>query len=156
VFTLRFLGLALGLAALAGCTTNPQAPARISGTVTYKGSPVPAGTVVFHTPEQGSYAARLNTDGTYEVRDVPKGKMTVTVETESVNPNKKNPETYGGSKGAKQYAERLAAEGRAAAEKTPPEQYMKIPSKYADRETTPLSIDAAAGAQIQNFPLTDD
>jgi hypothetical protein len=147
----------LGLAALAGCTTNnPQAPARISGTVTYNGTPVPAGTVVFHTAEQGTYSTRLTTNGTFEIRDVPKGKMAVTIETESVNPAKKPQEAYGGSKGAKQYAERLAAEGKAAADKTPPEQYMKIPSKYADKETTPLSIEAAAGAQVQNFTLTDD
>ena len=39
--------LALALALLAGCQRNPNAPASISGTVTYKGEPVPAGSVVF-------------------------------------------------------------------------------------------------------------
>ena len=153
---LRFVGLAIGLVAFAGCTANPQAPARISGTVTYKGSTVPAGTVVFHTADQGSYSARLNSSGAYEVRDVPTGKLAVTVETESVNPKKKKEPEYGGSKGAKQYAERLAAEGNAAANKAPPEQYMQIPSRYADREKTPLKIDIVAGTQVQNITLTDD
>ena len=157
MFILRSLGLVLGLAALAGCTTNnPQAPANIKGTVTYNGTPVPAGTVVFHTADQGTYSTRLTTNGSFEVRDVPKGKMAVTIETESVNPAKKKEQAYGGDKGAKQYAERLAAEGQAAANKTPPEQYMKIPSKYAEKGTTPLNIDVAAGAQVQNFTLTDD
>jgi len=152
---LPILCLALGLGFFAGCTANPQAPAQISGAVTYKGNPLPAGTVIFHSAEQGSYRALLNADGTYEVRDVPTGKLVVTIETESVNPAKK-PKEYAGGKGAKQYQERLAAEGRGAASKTPPQEYVKIPPRYTNREKSPLSIDAVAGTQVQNFTLTDD
>jgi hypothetical protein len=140
---------------LAGCTANPQAPGRITGNVSYKGSPVPAGSVVFHTPEQGSYPAQLSADGSYEVRDVPKGKLVVTIETESVNPAKK-PKAYGGEKGAKMYKERLAAEGNSAAEKAPPQQYVKIPTKYGVRAKSPLSVEVVAGSQSHNFTLTDD
>lgn len=149
------MGFTLAASFLVGCTANPQAPARITGSVTYKGGPVPAGTVVFHTTEQGSYAAQLSADGSYEVRDVPKGKLVVTVETESVNPNTKT-KAYGGDKGSKMYEERLRAEGRAAAEKAPPQQYVKIPAKYADQEKSPLNVEVSAGSQTHNFTLTDD
>jgi hypothetical protein len=143
--------LALGL--MLGCEANPQAPARIKGTVTYKGDPLPAGTVMFHTTDMGSYPAVLSPDGTYTIRDVPKGKVVVTIETESANPKTKKAD-YGG-KGGKDYAERLAAE-KGAAERMPPPKYVKIPRKYADREQSPLNFEARAGDQVHNFTLTDD
>ena len=109
------LFVAICLSLIAGCSGggNPQAPARISGQVTYNGTAVPAGTIVFHSEDKGSYPAPI-TDGRYEVTDVPTGDLKVTVETESVNPAKKKPD-YAGGKGAKDYAERLAAEGNTAA-----------------------------------------
>jgi len=129
------LTLAFGL--MAGCQANPQAPAHISGTVTYK----------------GSYASPLGPNGAYEVRDVPKGALVVTVETESVNPKKKQ-QDYGG-KGAKGYAERMAGEGKAAADKAPPQSYLRIPGQYANAKTSTLSITAESGTQVHNFELTD-
>ena len=149
----RLLWFALFAGLLTGCTANPQAPARITGTVTYKGSPVPAGTVVFHTENMGLYASPLKADGTYEVHDVPKGAFVVTVETESVNPKKKAKD-YGG-KGDKGYQERIAAEGNSAANKAPPQTYVQIPSKYANAKTSGLSVTAEAGSQAHDFTLTD-
>jgi len=139
---------------LAGCTRNPLAPAQIRGTVTYKGSPVPAGTVSFHSPDKGTYSGPLNADGTYEIRDVPTGTLVVTVETETINPKNK-PKMFGGAKGAKQYAERLAAEGKAASEKTPPQPYVAIPKNYGAAAKSPLKVTVDAGRQSHDFTLTD-
>jgi len=139
---------------IAGCTTNPLAPARVSGKVTYKGAAVPAGNIVFHSQDQGSYRCALTTDGSYEIRDVPKGPMVVTVETESVNPNKKV-QGYGSDKGAKDYQARMAAEGKAASEKMPDQTYLKIPGKYAVAQTSPLNVTLEAGSNTHSFDLTD-
>lgn len=147
------LWFALCAGLLTGCTANSQAPARITGTVTYKGSPVPAGNITFHTDTEGIYASPIRADGTYEVHDVPKGEFVVTVETESVNPKKKVKD-YGG-KGAKGYQERIAAEGNSAANKAPPQTYVQIPSKYANAKTSGLTVTAEAGSQVHNFTLTD-
>src|SRR4051812_14883480 len=102
------LVVALALGLVAGCVKNRQAPAKVSGSVTYKGNPVPAGNIAFHS-DKGTYRASLGEDGTYEIADVPIGELVVTVETGSYDPNKKAPD-YGGGKGSKMYAQRIAAE----------------------------------------------
>src|SRR5262249_49163181 len=94
---------------MTGCAKKAPAPARISGLVTYNNRPIPGGTIIFHSTDLGSYPSTLGTDGTYQVTDLPAGELVVTVETESVNP-KKAPPTYGGSKGAQMYLERMKAE----------------------------------------------
>ncbi len=92
-----------------GCgDRNPSAPAFVSGSVKYKGEVLKAGTVQFHS-DMGVYPAPINSDGTYVNRDVPVGELVVTVETESVNPDKKK-ETYGGDR-AKGMAEQQPPAG---------------------------------------------
>jgi hypothetical protein len=150
------LGLctALSLGLLAGCfnSRSPQAEGRISGQVKYKGTPVPGGSILFHTDGKGVYGSPIQADGTYEVRDLPTGTLVVTVETESANPAKKAPE-YGGDKGAKMYAERMKAEGRVAAEKSKVGEYRKIPEKYANPKRSPLTVEIVAGRQVKDFDL---
>jgi hypothetical protein len=146
-----FLGLA------AGCSRNPQAPAKISGRVLYNGNPVPGGTITFHSEGKGSYSRELAEDGTYELADIPTGTLTVTVDTEQLNPKKKPPD-YGGM-GNKMYAERVAAEqkmGRTIAPKGESrEKYVKIPLKYSSSKTSPLTVDIQSGRQVKEFDLTD-
>jgi hypothetical protein len=143
----------LCLALIAGCSGNTvQAPAKVSGQVTYKGAALPAGTIHFHSEDKGIYRSPLAQDGTFEVVDIPKGTMVVTVETESVNPAKKAPD-YGGGKGAADYAKRIAAEGIQAKQSTA--QYVKIPKKYASAKTSPLTVTVEAGRQTKQFDLTD-
>jgi hypothetical protein len=143
------------LAFTAGCFhKNPSAPGSISGKVTYGGKAVPAGNIAFHHPDKGTYRSTLDSDGTYSITDVPTGEMVVTVETESVNPSKKKA-TYGGDKSSKMYQERLAAEKGTAAARTPPQTYLKIPAKYANTKTSPLTMTVVAGRQVKAFDLTD-
>src|SRR5437868_4614763 len=107
--TVRFgLFAALVLALAAGCRSSPN-PGKVSGRVTYKGAPLKGGEVLFHSAGQGSYRGSINQDGTYEITDVPVGEMTVTVDTEFLNPDKKV-QTPGGARGAAMANERLAAE----------------------------------------------
>src|SRR5262249_49180718 len=139
--------LCLGLAL--GCNKNTQAPAKVSGRVTYKGKALPSGSIAFNSTDKDkpAYASPIGKDGTYQITDLPTGEMVVTVETESANPKKDVP-SYGGGKGDKMYAERIAAEqktGGAMMAKGVPPEYMKIPPKYNNPKTSPLTVTIKAG-----------
>ncbi|MCI0641665.1 MAG: carboxypeptidase-like regulatory domain-containing protein [Gemmataceae bacterium] len=138
---------------ITGCSSdrNPNAPSSVSGRITYKGNPVPAGSVTFHSKEKGNYNAELGSDGTYQIIDLPADTMIVTVETESANPKKKAPE-YGGGKGADDYKKRLAIEKPM---KQTVQEYVKIPTKYSSPKTSPITITLDRGRQLKDFELTD-
>ena len=73
-----------------GCKSeNPNAPGRVSGKVTYNGQPVTGGTVTFHSKKDGAkIPVSISSDGRYSAFDIPDGEMDVTVETESLNPDR--------------------------------------------------------------------
>jgi hypothetical protein len=152
------LTAALLLCLAAGCARNPNAPAKISGRVMYKGNPVPGGTITLHSEGKGSYSRELAEDGTYEFADIPTGTLTVTVDTEQLNPKKKAPD-YGGAIGNKMYAERVAAEQKMGRNIAPKGQsqgnYVKIPLKYSSSKTSPLTVDIQSGRQVKEFELSD-
>lgn len=147
--------LLLGL--MLGCSSSrsPLTQAKISGMVKYKGTPVPAGTIAFHSESSGVYTSPINTDGTYEIGDLPTGNLVVTVETESQSANKQAPD-YGGV-GSKGYAERVAMEKKMGApiKQTPLGEYRKIPQKYSNPKTSPLSVNLEPGRNVQEFELKD-
>jgi hypothetical protein len=65
----------LVLALLAGCAASDQLPtAKVTGKVTYKGKPVPTGTIMF-IPEgdKPSATGELKSDGTYELTTYEEG-----------------------------------------------------------------------------------
>jgi hypothetical protein len=97
----------------------------IEGKVTYKGLPIPAGTVSFHITDGTTVTAALK-DGSFRVTDVPVGKARVTFETESAKPKGKD---------------------------TDPPKYVKIPQKYAGANTSGLEVIVAAGKQTKDFDL---
>src|SRR5262249_50745425 len=139
---LLLAGLLLLTVTLVGCAdNNPNAPARISGSLTYKGQPIKAGTMAFHTPDGVSYKANLSPDGTYSATDIPVGELVATVETESINAKK----TAGGANAA-------AYQRAGAGQQQPPPgvaaapvgEYIKIPGKYANPKTSPLTVKISA------------
>jgi hypothetical protein len=169
--------LLFGLLLIAGLATtgcnkgNPHAPARVSGKVTYAGSPVTAGTIVFHTADGAQYPANIAPDGTYGTELPVVGDVVVTVETESVNPDKKVP-TYddktapgsGSGAMAKMYGKGPTGPkgtGKNKAGFSTPEGvttenlYKKIPAKYADKTRSGLSYTLVKGDQKKDFDLTD-
>jgi hypothetical protein len=149
-----FVALALPLAA--GCRSS-QTPAKVSGRVTYKSESLKGGEIAFHS-DQGTYRTSINQDGTYEISDLPAGAQTVTVETESLNPDKKA-KIPGGARGAASMNERLAAERKGGFGPPSREEqlarYTKIPAKYAKVDTSDLKITLEKGKQTQNFELKD-
>ena len=159
------LTLSLFLVVVFGCEQgNSNAPAKVSGKVTYKGQPVPAGVVTFHPKTESPFAAAsLNEDGSYTITEAPAGEFTVTVETESINPDHKTP-TYGPpGAGAGAGAGAPAGEGAGALppgftdlrKTTAPRKYVKIPEKYSDPKTSSLSAKLSAGKQVKDFSLDD-
>lgn len=72
------VGILLALAA--GCGKVDRFGA-VSGSVSYKGKPIPAGTVTFHGPGGKIETAQIRPDGTYQMPKVLVGATKVTVET---------------------------------------------------------------------------
>jgi hypothetical protein len=154
--TLRLGLLALALGLTAGCGPKSPIPAKVSGKVTYNGNPVQGGNITFHSKDRGSYSATLGEGGVYEISALPDGELVVTVETESINPNKKTP-AYGGGRGAaidQKYMEAMKKSG-APINTDQSKNYVKIPAKYAKEESSGLTVTLKAGKQTQDFPLTD-
>ncbi len=114
--------------------------ANISGKVTYKGAPVTGGVVGFFNPEWegGGYSAIINSDGTYRASNVPAEEVTITVETETLNPN------IGIGAGLRP---RKPAKNESV--------YVKIPGKYAKINTTTLTANLKAGYNTVDLDLED-
>jgi hypothetical protein len=156
------LCVALSLGLLTGCGSKsaPVGSASISGRVTYNNKPVGGGTIVFHAKEgKGSYPSPLSKDGTYEITGLPPGPMVITVETESANPQRKSTNyPGGGGKGAKvdsEYAAAMAKMGGPAKGAAPTGEYVRIPAKYNNARTSPLSITIEEGRNVKEWPLAD-
>jgi hypothetical protein len=148
-----------------GQKRNPNAPANVSGKVTYKGSPVKGGNVTFYPANGGVYAFTIRPNGTYSATDMPDGEMAVTINTESLNPAKKEKaQVYGEGKGGD--GKPLAVPSpdfiKSKLQNPPPDQkvaepeYVKIPQKYADKTKSDLKVTLSSGSQRRNFDLKDE
>ena len=56
----------------------------LEGKVTLNGKPLAKGKVMFHPKEGNAITAELSDDGTYTAKDVPLGKLPVTIQGEGV------------------------------------------------------------------------
>jgi hypothetical protein len=159
-------------AAVVGCSRSNRAS--LTGTISYKGQPVKAGTVYFKYEQGGQYQSDLKPDGSYQFMDVPPGNVKVLVDTETFNPEQR-PQSYKAKqmsraydKGLNEYdavmAKNRAAKKDAAAEAPPLPQerkealakvYVKIPKRYTSEKTTPLTYTVEPGRQVKDFDLTD-
>jgi hypothetical protein len=175
VFRIGFI--ACFAAAVLGCSGSRSDPrASVTGTITYKGQPVKAGTVFFYHDQGGTYQAELKPDGYYQFMDVPTGDVKVVVKTEAFNPEQK-PLSYtqqqkqvakGYGKGLSEYDARYgkgggenqggapAAAGLSKEQKEALAQvYVKLPAKYTSEKTTPLTYTVERGRQVKDFDLSD-
>jgi hypothetical protein len=145
-------------AAALGCSSsgNPNAPARVSGKLTYKNQPIKGGTMLLHTAEGVPYNAQISPDGTYSATDIPTGELIVTVDTESLNPAKAAPK---GAQADARMKQMQQLEQRRPDGADPGQDlsanYIKLPTKYASPKTSPLKVTLSAGKQTKDFDLTD-
>lgn len=157
------LTLAVAALALSGCSSgNPSAPARISGKISYAGKPLKAGVLRFHTAQGNVYDGLISPDGTYTATDLPVGELIITVETESINPANV---PGGGAKMSAENERRIRMMGKVSQSApagsggstgpTASDNYMKIPDKFNNSKTSPLSVTLERGRQVKNIELTD-
>jgi len=137
---------------LAGCAKNPHAPASISGSVSFNGQPIKAGSMKFHTAQGVAYDAQLTGDGTYSATDIPEGELVVTVETESISPHKKGPKGAEAAMRAKAGITQPPPAGMAAPV-DPSAFYIKLPEKYNNPKTSPLTVTVKSGRQVHDVKL---
>jgi hypothetical protein len=135
-----------------GCgSKNPNAPASVSGKISYKGQPLKGGSIAFISKDGsgGAYSSAIKPDGTYEIKDMAIGAMEVTIETESVNPNLKK-QKYGGKGGSSPPPSNVQEKGPATAEN-----YVRIPNRYGNRASANLTATLTAGNNTKDWDLTD-
>ena len=150
----RFLSVAALVAVLSGCgpATNPNAPATISGKVSYKNGPVTGGMIYFHSAGLVTPTA-IDNSGNYLASDLPIGDLTVTVDTEMHNPAKMSTKYTGvGGAGREKKMEQQKPPEGVAVTKT---EYVKIPLKYSDATKSDLKLTTVPGKQTKNFELSD-
>lgn len=145
-----------------GCSPSSKTPTTVSGKVTYKGQPVTGGNIAFHPPAgeatqgaSGSYGFALNPDGTYIAVGLPAQEMVVTIDTESLNPNKPKAEYSKGKENpGDEYKKQMMKRG-AVPDVADTSKYVAIPKKYADKKTSPLKKTLTGGKNTLDFELTD-
>jgi hypothetical protein len=149
------------LCVLIGCSKK-SGGAKVSGTVTYKDGPVTGGNLAFHSKEGGVYSAVINEQGKYTMTDIPPGEMTVTVDTEALNPKVKK-ETYTGQSKFGPKTSSPAPGGKGSPMSPMPEgagpskvgNYVQIPRSYADKNKSTMKITVKEGDQTIDIPLKD-
>jgi hypothetical protein len=143
----RLLPLCL-LAAAAGCGTGPPKPppsAKVSGTVLYRGQPLPGGRISFVTVAGGfATTATIREDGKYEI-SAPTGDVQISVDNSMLMPRRGSPMQPPQSEGMKQHS--------GGAEDPVKGQYVNLPSKYFRPDTSGLTYTVKKGDQTHDVPL---
>src|SRR5262249_18063680 len=111
---------------------EPERDTTVEGRVRYKGKPLTSGIVTFHGDVRTS-SATMQADGTYLVTEVLPGRYKVTVTADS--PDARGPP------GKKAFQEKAPPGGE------PPKRVF-LPAKYANPDTTPLSVEVRAGKNM--------
>jgi hypothetical protein len=133
--------LVLAILSLNGCRgTNT-----VTGTVTYKGKPLTAGTVMFYVADK-TVPGNIASDGTYTARGVPVGPAKVTVTVANLG-NLAPSQMKGGIPGQ---AEHAPLPGQ---ESGPAPAPVVIPGKYAAKESSDLSYDVHSGKNTFDIDL---
>jgi hypothetical protein len=140
--------------AVVGCgAKNPLAPASVSGGVSYKGSSVTGGSVQFVTSGGTPYSSPIALDGTYAISDIPTGEMAIVVETESVNPALKAATGKDAERRSAMMGGRKGPNDQGGGSKGLEPKYMKIPEKYSNSKTSPITYTVKSGRQVYNIEL---
>jgi hypothetical protein len=89
----------------------------------------------------------LDANGNFSGTDLPAQEVTVTVDTEALNPNRKK-QVYGGGAG-----QPSPIPGGGTTTNTA--NYVKIPARYAKKQTSDLKITLTNGEQVRDIELKD-
>lgn len=126
-----FCSLLLVLAA--GCG---KSKGTISGRVTYKGTPLTSGTIIFHSSDGYVDSTSINARGEYTLANFPVGTAKITVVTQPYE--KETPSGVPSKPGATR--KRVA-------------NFVAIPKKYSDPEQSDLTWTVESGSQQYDIDL---
>jgi hypothetical protein len=134
----RHTGLALLLGALlTGCGSGQE---EVSGTVRYKGKPLPFGTIQFLGSDGVLRAGAIQPDGTFAVQ-VPVGEAKVIISClKDTGPNR--------PRGAS-----ASRDGRAAPPPSSSANVSLIPRRYTDWDASGLTVLVGDGQTVRDFDL---
>jgi len=111
----------------------------VTGTVTYKGKPVPQGIVTFYSPDNRVILSHLQPDGSYAAEEIAVGEVKVSVEApQGAPPAPAVPAPPGGP--------------------IDPRTQVKVtllPRRYADPNTSGLTVKVTSGKQVFPIELSD-
>ncbi len=145
------LAVALGCLLLPGCGPDRPETATVTGKVTFRGSPVSAGKIMFY-PETGRAAVgTISADGTYRLTTFDSGdgailgKHQVTITASKVTGGPPQPKTF--------QDELKLARQKPAKATTPPKVVWLVPKEYSQRNTSQLPAEVVRGTNTINFPL---
>jgi len=134
-------GLLLALVAV-GCAPPT---ASVSGTVTFKGQPLPSGTVLFHGADGRVEHSLIDGEGKYTVVNAPLGQVRITVQAHAAAPPGLP------SKGGKPPA--APAELATSGKETRDGKFVAIPPRYLDPDRSRLTCTVSAGPQTHTIEL---
>jgi hypothetical protein len=144
------LCVCLGLTA-AGCGGT----ATVSGKVSYKGTPLTGGVVLFVADQKGTYRSEIGEDGSYRIDKVPTGPWKIAVDTSMAQAppagQKGPPGGVGKMMPPKDTALPESAKGGMydPERKAPSRNAVKIPDHYANPETSKLTYTVTGGGSQQ-------
>ncbi len=148
--SLSLLGCLLPLGLLAvGCGASGPKTAEVSGEVTYKGKPVPLGTIAFLS-DSGAVDSSEIRDGKYTLHRAPQGAVKITVVSAAPMGAPGNPMMQKISK------VKMTMGDKSGAAVELPKGGLKIPARYRDPQKTDLTYTVTSSkTQTHNVELTD-
>ncbi len=135
-------GLVLLALAVVGCGSRTPS---VSGKVTFKGLPLPSGTVLFHGGDGRVEHGLIDGEGRYNIANAPLGSVRITVQSHAAQPL--GLPSLGGKPPT------------APAELAPPATekrdgtFVPIPPRYLDKEQSRLEYNVRPGTQTHDIEL---
>lgn len=144
-----FMFIAGAMVLAGGCASK----ATITGTVTYKGEPIPSGSITF-TPESGAPLVNAPIrDGKYTAEDVPMGNAKVSIMSMYMS-GRPSPMMDPGKREKMAPPKDAPPEAQKAFERsTQFKKGLKIPEKYVDPQQSGLTYTVQRGPQTKDFNL---
>jgi hypothetical protein len=154
---------------LCGCSSK----AKVSGTVTYNGKPLPAGKITFIGPDNTPSDPANIDNGRYTVSNAPVGECKIKVETSSLMKMAQNPKAMGGGSPVpagmqKKMPAEMQEKMNQEKIKQPNDQtiakfmdsfaemFVPIPDEYENADKTPLRFTVKSGSNTYNPELKGD
>jgi hypothetical protein len=128
----------------AGCGSRGT----VSGTVTYKGAPIPSGNVTF-VPEKGGAVTAVIEDGKYTAENVPAGPATIAVTSVAGNARS----AFMSKRMTPPKDAPIPPEARKAFEGGQGKKGIEIPERYNDPNQSGLTCTVRGGPQTHDIDL---